>query len=163
MKRTFYVIIMCIMILIPAIIAGAQSKQGFTVAGEIHFSKTGKLFVQIVTEEEFNNTRQRKTQQENTQHESEDASPFQLMLSPDEDALQQKTIAFSFDNVPAGRYTIRCFQDVNGNGKLDGGMFGPKEPWGFYRPKRPKFRGPKFDEVAFDVKQDMTHITFEVK
>ena len=38
---------------------------------------------------------------------------------------------------------------VNGNGDLDMGSFGPKEPWGTYRDARPKFRGPKFEEMAF--------------
>jgi uncharacterized protein (DUF2141 family) len=52
---------------------------------------------------------------------------------------------------------------VNGNGKLDAGKFGPKEPWGMYRPKRPLFRGPKFKEIKFEVNTDMTNIEFEVK
>lgn len=43
------------------------------------------------------------------------------------------------------------------------GKFGPKEPWGMYRPKRPAFRGPKFKEIKFEVKEDMTDIKVEVK
>ena len=60
-------------------------------------------------------------------------------------------------------YAIRVFQDVNGNGDLDIGSFGPKEPWGTYRNVRPKFRGPKFEEMAFDVKETMKDIVIEVK
>ncbi|MHB9293588.1 hypothetical protein Holit_02715 [Hollandina sp. SP2] len=32
-------------------------------------------------------------------------------------------------NLPAGEYVVAAFQDTNGNGKLDAGIFGaPKEP-----------------------------------
>jgi len=57
-----------------------------------------------------------------------------------------KTTIFHFDVVP-GRYALSAFEDLNRNGILDMGMFGPKEPTGFWRP----FQGwhkPRFDEVA---------------
>jgi uncharacterized protein (DUF2141 family) len=78
--------------------------------------------------------------------------------------LEKKKAPFAFYNVPSGRYGIRCFQDVNGNEELDSGLFGmPKEPWGFYRPKRPRLRGPKFKEVAFEVNANITDIQVDVK
>jgi len=49
------------------------------------------------------------------------------------------------------------------NGKFDHGMFGPKEPWGVYRPTRPRFRGPKFNEIALMVDKDTLDIHLEVK
>jgi len=57
-----------------------------------------------------------------------------------------KSPTFRFDIRP-GRYALSAFEDLNGNGILDMGMFGPKEPSGFWRP----FGGwhkPRFDEVA---------------
>jgi uncharacterized protein (DUF2141 family) len=42
---------------------------------------------------------------------------------------------------------VSAFEDINENGRLDMGLFGPKEPNGFWR----QFRGhhqPRFDEVA---------------
>jgi len=35
---------------------------------------------------------------------------------------------FVFNDVKAGIYGIRCFQDQNNDGKLNIGMFGPSEP-----------------------------------
>lgn len=61
---------------------------------------------------------------------------------------------FHFE-VPAGRWALSAYEDENGNGKLDMGLFGPKEPSGFWRP----FHGwhkPRFDEVATEIDQDTT-------
>lgn len=51
-----------------------------------------------------------------------------LKISPDE--VQKKKVPFKFEGLQQGTYGVRCFQDVNGNGKLDKGLFGPSEPWG---------------------------------
>jgi uncharacterized protein (DUF2141 family) len=123
--------------------------EGFTVAGEITFQKTGSLFIQLITERQFN---------------GQEETPFEFIIELTPEDLEKKKAPFAFYNVPSGRYGIRCFQDVNGNEELDSGLFGmPKEPWGFYRPKRPRFRGPKFEEVAFEVNADITDIQVDVK
>lgn len=141
------------MLLLPTAM-WAQS-EGFTVAGDITFKKSGDLFVQILTEEQFNR---------NDGEEAEgDRYTAQLILKMSEQEQEQKKVSFEFTNIPQGTYAIRCFQDVNGNGKMDKGRFGPKEPWGVYRPKRPAFRAPRFEEIKFEVKVDMTDITFDVK
>jgi uncharacterized protein (DUF2141 family) len=60
--------------------------------------------------------------------------------------------AFHFE-VPAGRWAISAFEDRNGNGVLDMGLFGPKEPSGFWR----SFKGhhkPRFDEVSTLIERD---------
>jgi uncharacterized protein (DUF2141 family) len=122
--------------------------EGFMVGGEISFTKTGDLFIQLANEEEFNNNR---------------TPPFALILHVGPEETKKGRVPFQFGGVSAGTYAIRCFQDVNQNQKLDRGVFGPSEPWGVYRPKRPAFRGPKFEEISFVVDQDMTHIQIEVK
>jgi uncharacterized protein (DUF2141 family) len=122
--------------------------EGFTVGGEISFTKTGDLFIQLATEEEFNNDRM---------------PPFALVLRVGPEEMKKGKVPFQFGSVPAGTYAIRCFQDVNENQKLDRGVFGPREPWGVYRPKRPAFRGPKFEEISFSVARDIVDVLVEVK
>ena len=122
--------------------------EGFIVAGELTFSKTGDILMSLVTQSQFEN--------------DEDAA-FGLLVTVGEEELKAHNVAFKFEDVPVGTYAIQAFQDVNGNGVLDSGNFGPKEPWGMYRPKRPTFRAPRFDEIKFEVAADMTDIAFEVK
>lgn len=54
---------------------------------------------------------------------------------------------FHFDVAP-GRWALSAYEDVNGNGRLDMGFFGPREPSGFWRPFH-AWRKPRFDDVAF--------------
>lgn len=63
-------------------------------------------------------------------------------------------VEYEFNNLPAGRYAIRCYQDVNGNHKLDKWLFGPLEPWGFSYTEDMKFP-PTFDDVSFDLLYNM--------
>jgi uncharacterized protein (DUF2141 family) len=122
--------------------------EGFVVGGEISFTKTGDLFIQLATEEEFNNDRM---------------PPFALILRVGPEEMKRGKVSFQFGGVPEGAYGIRCFQDVNENQRLDRGGFGPKEPWGVYRPMRPAFRGPKFEEISFVVDRDIVDVLVEVK
>ena len=60
------------------------------------------------------------------------------------------TIDIAFLNLPEGSYSISCFHDVNGNGKLDTNFLGiPTEPYGFSNNARPKFRAPNWEETKF--------------
>jgi len=62
---------------------------------------------------------------------------------------------FRFD-VPAGLWAISAFEDRDGNGILDMGLFGPKEPSGFWR----AFHGhhkPRFDEVSSLIQRDTSN------
>jgi len=70
-------------------------------------------------------------------------------------------LVFQFD-VPAGRWALSAFEDRNGNGVLDMGWFGPKEPSGFWR----AFSGhhtPRFDEVASQVERDTANANITLK
>ena len=126
----------------------AFSEEGFTVGGEISFSKTGDLFIQLANAEEFHNNR---------------TPPFAMILRVGPEEMKKGKVAFQFQGMLRGIYGIRCFQDVNGNQKLDEGFFGPTEPWGVYRPKRPAFRGPKFEEISFIVDRNINNVLVEVK
>ena len=129
-------------------VLGWVPAEGFTVGGEVSFTQNGDLFIQLATEEEFMNDRM---------------PPFALLLRVGPEETKKGKVPFQFGGVPAGTYAIRCFQDVNENQKLDGGVFGPREPWGVYRPKRPAFRGPKFEEISFSVDRDIVDVLVEVK
>jgi uncharacterized protein (DUF2141 family) len=59
---------------------------------------------------------------------------------------------FRFD-VPPGSWTLSAFEDRNDNGVLDMGLFGPKEPSGFWRPFT-AWRRPMFDDVAAPIVRD---------
>jgi uncharacterized protein (DUF2141 family) len=61
---------------------------------------------------------------------------------------------FRFD-VPPGRWAVSAYEDRNDNGTLDVGMFGPKEPNGFWRPFK-AWRKPRFDDVALRVDTDLS-------
>jgi len=58
--------------------------------------------------------------------------------------------------LPAGRWALSAFEDENGNGILDMGVFGPKEPSGFWRPFH-AWRKPRFDDVATQIDRDTTN------
>ncbi len=136
--------------------------EGFKLAGEIHFKKTGDIHVTLVTKEQFEADGDGDKEQEEEKQGVEPSS-FALIIPVGKKEQKAKRVSFTFEGGAVGMFGIQCFQDVNGNGELDMGTFGPKEPWGMYRPKRPAFRGPKFEEIKFEVKENMTDISIEVK
>jgi uncharacterized protein (DUF2141 family) len=69
--------------------------------------------------------------------------------------------SFKFRVAP-GRWALSAFEDRNGNGELDMGVFGPKEPSGFFRPFH-AWRKPRFDDIAFIVRADMTDADVTLK
>lgn len=64
--------------------------------------------------------------------------------------VKEKTIHFNFPHVNSGIYAIRCFQDLNYNKRLDRGLFGPTEPYGFSWNKQNTFPFG-FNDVSFKV------------
>jgi uncharacterized protein (DUF2141 family) len=59
---------------------------------------------------------------------------------------------FTF-TVSPGEWALSAFEDRNGNGVLDMGMVGPKEPTGFWRAFT-AWRKPKFEDVSSTVARD---------
>ncbi len=57
-------------------------------------------------------------------------------------------VQFTFKPCKKGTYGIRCFCDVNNNGILDKGMFGPTEPYGFSWKSGKKFPFD-FSDISF--------------
>jgi uncharacterized protein (DUF2141 family) len=145
--RTGIAFTLIVIMMLPA--AWAQS-EGFTIKGEITFRKTGTIYLHVLNEEQFGKD-----------DDNEEADSFEsvssITIEIDEQAQEQQKVAFEFTNILPGTYVIQGYQDVNGNGDLDEGTFGPKEPWGMSMlSKKPRLRGPKFDEVKFEVTQEIT-------
>ena len=146
-KQTAFSIVL--LTLIAAITWAQSQSSGFTVAGEISFEKKGDIYLRLASEIEFKNKKKE--------------SVFQTRISVRSAENEKGRVSFKFTDVPEGLYVIRSFQDENGNGELDSGLLGPKEPWAMYGLKRPVFKKPKFEDVSFDVSQDITDIYFELK
>lgn len=68
---------------------------------------------------------------------------------------------YQFHAAP-GSWAVSVYEDENENGKLDMGMFGPKEPSGFWR----AFHGwhkPRFSEVSSQVSADVPNADIELR
>lgn len=73
-------------------------------------------------------------------------------------------VSLIFKNVPPGRYSISCFQDVNDNGKIDLSFIGiPKEPYGFSNNVMGKFGPPSFDQMAFEVGESNREVEIRLR
>ena len=111
----------------------------FTVSGECQVTGRGLLHVFLVDERSF----------------SVPMSGIQAVTTKlDASGPKTRRVAFAF-TVPRGTYGIRCFLDMNGNGGLDRGLFGPMEPWGMsWRVRRPA-GFPRFADISFAVAGDV--------
>ena len=57
-----------------------------------------------------------------------------------------------------GTYAVAVYRDANANHRLDRGMFGPTEAYGFSNNPRILFSPPSFDAVKFQAKEGDTTI-----
>ena len=134
--------VVCIVAFLPVLTAGDQvqaAARTFKLAGRVS-GATGKYSVYVAL----------------WQAEGFLKRPVQQLRIP-----SGVDAAFRFE-VPPGRWAVSAFEDRNGNGVLDMGWFGPKEPSGFWRP----FHGhhkPRFDEVAFTVDHDVSNVDVALK
>ncbi|KCZ53026.1 DUF2141 domain-containing protein [Hyphomonas pacifica] len=64
-------------------------------------------------------------------------------------------VTFVFEGLQPGRYGIKMFHDVDGDGELKRSMIGiPVEPYGFSNDAPVRFGPPDFDTAAFEVTED---------
>ena len=150
MKRIilFFTLLFGILIIGPSI--WADNTDSFTISGEIKFTETGKIYISLVTEDEFDN--RGKSQPVN-----------RLILTPSQQNEADGFILFEFTNISQESYVIRFFQDVNNNGELDKGLFGiPKEPWGIYKPNT-SFGKPDFDDCCFEIDSNVNGLILEME
>jgi uncharacterized protein (DUF2141 family) len=143
--------VLLITILVVAGIAGAPtltfSGEIFAVSGQVTFPKTGNVFIYLETKEE--ETAGKATPQERI---------AVIKLSPEQ--MKGRKASFSFAAVPRGEYCIKAFQDVNGNGKMDLGLWTvSEEPYGGYKSCWP-FR---WDAAKFKVDKDIGGIDIQLQ
>ncbi|MBN2324044.1 MAG: DUF2141 domain-containing protein [Spirochaetes bacterium] len=144
-RRCLFPVTVCYLFWACLSFAGTKT---YTVEGEITFNGTGNIFVSLVTEELFGK-------------KYEGVREKILVVTENESGSGR--IRFSFDGVDTGVYGIRCYQDENENGELDGGLFGPTEPWGMsFRHDRPT-RWPTFENISFEVIEDVRDLTIVLK
>lgn len=62
-------------------------------------------------------------------------------------------ISVSFESLPAGKYAVRVYQDVNGNEKFDMTGQMPNEPFGFSNVKM-LMGPPSFDQSAIEIAEN---------
>ncbi len=66
--------------------------------------------------------------------------------------------------LPQGEYAVLVYQDMNGNKKLDLGLFNiPKEPTGFSNNFRPRFSKPQFKDAAIKISGPSVTSVIELK
>jgi uncharacterized protein (DUF2141 family) len=118
----------------------------YSISGKIIFPKTGALHIQLLDENGY----------EKGEGES-------ISIIPGSEDISSGYVMFCFTDVPGGNYAIRCYQDVNNNGVMDTGIFGiPVEPCGTYR-ENTHFGAPKFKNIFFYVKNNVSGIQVELK
>lgn len=67
-------------------------------------------------------------------------------------------------DVPAGRYAVAVYQDLNDNEQLDSNLVGvPSEPFGFSRNARGSMGPPEFDAAAFEVRGGQRQLAIRLK
>jgi uncharacterized protein (DUF2141 family) len=71
------------------------------------------------------------------------------------------TPRFDF-RVTTGWWALSAFEDTNDNGALDMGIFGPKEPSGFYHAFH-AWRKPRFEEVAAQFNENTAGLTIQLR
>lgn len=120
----------------------------FSISGKVFFSYQKPIYIFLVDEETSK-------------------KPFvgidTLIIIPNSKDITNGYITFKFTNIKKGEYGIRCFQDINGNKKLDRGLFGPKEPWGLSWNKYKTFWWPSFKDFCFILTSDKKYINIKLK
>jgi uncharacterized protein (DUF2141 family) len=66
-------------------------------------------------------------------------------------------IKYTFENVPVGFYSVRIFQDVDGDGGLTAGNMGiPAEPFGFSQNPSMQYGPPTWKNTKFELKENVS-------
>lgn len=128
----------------------AKNEDGpvYTLQGEISIKENGDIYMGLVTQEEFRQKKPGRFGQ-------------RITVTP---AMQEAgKVPFTLGDIPPGTYALECYQDVNGNGKMDSIFIIPTEPWGVYRTARPLMRAPRFKEMAFEVQSDIDDIQMSLR
>lgn len=76
----------------------------------------------------------------------------------------EQGIALVKVDVPQGRYALFVFHDANENGIVDHKWYGPPaEDLGYYRHFKARFAPPGFDEVAFELDDEVRRVEIQLQ
>jgi len=125
--------------------AAVSSEDFLEISGIVCYKEEGEIYIYLVDEETS-------------------SIPFSGLevhkITPEE---FPGSVSFSFSGLTGGKYGIRCFQDRNGNGTLDKGLFGPTEPWGLsWQGIKPK-KWPQWRNFSFDLYSDREDLKIELQ
>ena len=115
-------------------VARAADAASLTVTFKGLTSKTGAVLFTVVNSEDAYNDKAKAV--------------AQAMLPVNSDTVSQ-----TFTGLAPGRYAIKAFHDVNGDGKMNANPFGmPTEPFAFSNNAIANMGPPKWEAAAFEVK-----------
>ena len=124
---------------------GTAAAADYEISGSVETIELGPIFVVLFDEAGF-----------------DDEVPVRAIVIPADESADGAA-EFVFAEIPEGEYAIRCFQDLNGNETVDFGRFGPTEPTGFYLESPAIGRAPRFDELAFELRADVTDVVIALQ
>jgi len=140
-KKKINLFIFIFLELIPLVVFAQSS--GFIISGEMLLYDIGDVYIYLADEETS------KTPMEGNKV---------IIIRNDRTNRGYRKVSFQFKDVEEGLYAIRCYQDVNNNGKMDKGMFGPVEPWWLSYQEERHSGIPKFKDISFRVESNIYNI-----
>lgn len=97
-------------------------------------------------------------------YDSEDAYNKGVSMNGARVVVDKADITTVIEGLPAGRYAIKAFHDIDGDGKMSSNPFGmPTEPFAFSNDAKGSMGPAKWSDAAFDVKSGMTKVSITIK
>lgn len=126
-----------------SVLTVTAANKTYTVEGQIKFQELGDIYIYLVDKKQFQSP----------------LTGIQLIkISKQEISTKKGVKNFKFEDVKTGTYGIRCFMDLNGNGKLDRGLFGPSEPWDMSWISKRTLKWPQFSNISFEVNSEINNL-----
>ena len=97
-------------------------------------------------------------------YDSEDAYNKGKSMSGARVVADKADVAAIIEGLPAGRYAIKAFHDIDGDGQMSSNPFGmPTEPFAFSNNAKGAMGPASWTDAAFDVNAGGTKITITIK
>ena len=97
-------------------------------------------------------------------YDSEDAYNKGTSMNGARVVADKAEVAAIIEGLPAGRYAIKAFHDIDGDGKMSSNPFGmPTEPFAFSNNAKGEMGPAKWADAAFDVTGATTKISITIK
>jgi uncharacterized protein (DUF2141 family) len=127
-------------LLLWLVVFSTNAEDVYKIAGRVLVAEDGVLHIYLVDEDQF-------------------SVPFtgikEIVVPIALANVESGFVPFAFQEISSGRYGIRVFIDTNGNGGLDRGLLGPREPWGMSWQAKRISGIPRFKDIAFYLAGDI--------